>query len=96
MFFKLVINSKIVSATYGKNCHLGGSLGLVVIGGDAVLKGVSLIPSQHRILVGQCFRGNCCKNYSLFEKTKINEEEVVDLIAHYFLCYTQCRHAILH
>ena len=51
---------------------MGGSPGLVVMGGDSCSEGCGF-ESQHQILDGHFFTYFC-----LFEKTKINEKEAGD------------------
>ena len=61
-----------------KCCLLGGSPGLVVMGGDSCSKGCEF-ESQHRMMDRHLFTFICCKNcYVGFEKTKIMEEEADD------------------
>ena len=53
-----------------QNIFLGGSPGLVVMGGDSRFKGCGF-ESRHLILYGHFFTYICCKNLScLFEKTE--------------------------
>ena len=54
---------------------MGGSPGLVTVGGDSCSKGCEF-ESQHCILDGHFFTFICCENF--FENTKINEKEAED------------------
>ena len=57
-----------------KNVYLGGSTGLVVMGGDSRPRGRG-IESQYRILDGHFFTLNCCKNWNVcLKKPKLNDK----------------------
>ena len=52
-----------------KNIQVGGSPGLMVMGGDSCSKGREF-ESQHRILDGHFFTFICCKNCKCLERRK--------------------------
>ena len=54
---------------------MGGSSGLVVMGGDSCSKGCEF-ESQHHLLDGHFFTYICCKNCNVcLKRLKINEKE---------------------
>ena len=67
---------KLRTPRYSK--YVGGSPGLVVMGGDSCSKGREF-ESLHHMLDGHFFTSICCENCNVwFEKTKINEKEAED------------------